>query len=160
MSDFAKGLIVGLASDSFAFLKSIAPKAKICADYEHLAMPDYDKMRDLSGKYWDSTWINYGFDSVDFPLCKDFARLWSAKMLEAAIRENLPMRLACGQATYTRNDGQRHDIGFVVTAAGQIKYIEPQGGGWMDIPEDFKAFVFYSEINPLDMIDQNDGFEI
>lgn len=127
--------------DLNAVLNSIAPLCDIDDEYDHFLQPEYAEIKSIVEKYWDSSYICYGIDAPDFPLCYDFAELCAAKMREASIRERLKYRLAFGTLRYTRNNDQRHAICFVVTADCQIKYFEPQYADvrWMDQPVDMKS---------------------
>ena len=126
MSPYAEGAVptanIGLRS----ILNSIAPNARADIEYSNFLLLDYDKIKDLVAKYWDSAYIDYGIDAPDFPLCYDFAELCAAKVREAAIRESFQYRPAFGVVRHTRTDGKRHAICFVVTSVLQIKYFEPQ----------------------------------
>lgn len=141
MSLFAASAEVVEQADINALLNSIAPDAYVDDEYDHFLCPDYSQIRALVAKYWDASYISYGADAPDFPLCYDFAELCAAKVREAAIRERLEYRIAFGTVRHTRTDGQRHAICFVVLANCQIKYFEPQDAGvrWMDEPQLLKS---------------------
>ena len=137
MSHYAEGAVPTDSAGLRAVLYSISPDTALDAEYDHFLLLDYAKCQDLVAKYWDSSYIDYGIDAPDFPLCYDFAELCAAKVREAAVRENFQYRPAFGTVRYTRTDGKRHAICFVVTAELQVKYFEPQTGEprWMDTPQ-------------------------
>lgn len=140
-TNFALDSEVVTQDDVNALLLSLAPDAVVDDEYEHFLAPGYDQIKNLVAKYWDSSWINYGFLSQDFPLCYDFAELCAAAVRTGAIKENLKYRIAFGTLRYSMNSGDRHAICFVVLSNCQVKYFEPQNAEvrWMDTPRDLKS---------------------
>lgn len=148
MSDFLSGSEIATQEDVSTILTSIAPQSKVDDEYDHFMLLTYEGVKSLVADCWDSSWIVYGSDSPDFPLCYDFAAACEMAVRTAAIKKNFKMRPAFGVLRYTMNamndDGQniRHAICFVVTSNCQIKYFEPQiveTGRWMDTPRDMKS---------------------
>lgn len=126
-------------------LHSISPFADVDDEYDHFLFPEYAMIQALLEKYWDASYIHYGEDAPDFPLCYDYAILCAGKVREACIRERMKSRIAFGTLRYTRTtidpktgEHDRHAICFVPVNNYQVKYFEPQLADvrWMDQPEE------------------------
>ena len=117
-------------------IKAISPNCIVDDEYSHFLCFSEISLINFVEKYHDNSYITYGADAPDFPLCYDFAQLCEADIRKGAIKEGLKERPAFGVLRYTRHDC-RHAINFAVLMTGKIKYFEPQSQNqFMDIPED------------------------
>lgn len=127
------------------FITKVAPGADLPANYERVQLLQRAALHSLVFDAHDRTYITYGADSPDFPLCEDFADVCYGDVKRAAIRDGLAVRPAFGLLEYTMNakdvDGQnlRHAINWAVYADGSMEFFEPQLDKWMDQPDDCKS---------------------
>lgn len=95
----------------------------------------------------DRTYISYGFDSPDFPLCADFASCCASDVLKASIKIRLAVRPLFGVVYYTKKNGDRHAINFTVVTEGgdkfSVLFFEPQSDTWMASPKDCNSIDEY-----------------
>jgi len=93
---------------------------------------------------YDRSYIQYGADSPDFPLCADFAEVCHGDVLKGAIKAGFAIRPGCGALYYTKNaidpktgEHERHAIEYAACAGThKIIYREPQDDAWMSEPDD------------------------
>lgn len=126
-------------------LGSVEPDAETPDNYARVQLLTRDAMHAMVFDAHDRTYISYGSDSPDFPLCEDFADVCRGDVKRLAIKCGLAVRPAFGLLEYTMNakdaDGQnlRHAINWAAYADGTVEFFEPQTDKWMDRPEDCKS---------------------
>jgi len=99
-------------------------------DFDHSLALTEKNLKALVFKYHDNSYISYGSNSKDFPLCMDFAELAAADVRKGAILQSLEERPCFGVAELTKQNGSRHAINFAFTAEGKMLFYEPQDGKW------------------------------
>ena len=137
-SDFAEGAVPIARVDLGSVIRGTAPEAEIDDEFDHFLLLAEDQLRRLVWKYHENSYISYGADAPDFPLCYDFAELCSADVRKGAIKEGLKYRPAFGVLRYTKKNGSRHAICFGVVVGAKLKFFEPQPVEfpWSDAPAD------------------------
>lgn len=132
---YDEGAVVVPVSVLSTRIVALAPDADTDFPYDRVQLLTRAATHTLVLWTHDRSYISYGADSSDFPLCEDFADVCGGDIKRGAVRARLAVRPCFGRLDYTRKGGLRHAINWASYADGTAEFYEPQTDAWMPMPD-------------------------